>query len=111
MLLKSRGYIVNLAVMCTNKEIAWQSTINRYKEMEARGLLPRAVPRSKYDAMTEKLPDNISRLYKSKKFDDIILYNRNRERLYSLKEQPECDPGEIVAQELEGLSSELNANQ
>ncbi len=99
-LLKPKGYTVNLAIMCTDKDVAWQSTINRYNEMEAHGLLPRAVPRDKYDKMVAALPGNISKLYNSKKFDDIILYNRSKERLYSYKEQLGRDPGEIVAREL-----------
>lgn len=108
-LLKSKGYAVNLAVMCTDKDVAWQSTIDRYNEMETHGLLPRAVPRDKYDKMVAVLPGNISKLYNSKKFDDIILYNRSKERLYSYKEQPGRDPGEIVARELNEIELMKNA--
>lgn len=100
--LKSKGYTVNLAIMCTNKEVAWQSTIDRYNAMEARGLLPRAVPRDKYDEMVSALPDNISQIYNKRKFDDILLFNRNRECLYRFKEQSGCDPAEIVERELNG---------
>ena len=100
--LKNKGYTVNLAIMCTNKDVAWQSTIERYNAMEERGLLPRAVPRDKYDEMVAALPDNISKLHNSKKFDDILLFNRNRECLYCFKEQPNRDPAEIVRSELNG---------
>lgn len=99
-LLKPKGYTVNLAIMCTDKEVAWQSTIDRYNAMEARGLLPRAVPRDKYDATVDALPDNVSELYKSGKFDDIFLFNRNRECLYRLTEQPNLDPSEILRGQL-----------
>lgn len=100
--LKAKGYTVNLAVMCTNKEVAWQSTIDRYNKMKACGLTPRAVPRDKYDETVKALPGNISKLYNSKKFDDILLFNRNRECLYRFTETPNRDPGEIVARELGG---------
>lgn len=100
--LKAKGYTVNLAVMCTDKEVAWKSTIDRYNEMKARGLTPRAVPRDKYDHTVKALPGNISKLYNSRKFDDILLFNRNRECLYRFTETPDRDPGEIVARELGG---------
>lgn len=101
-LLKAKGYTVNLAVMCTDKEVAWQSTIDRYNAMKARGLTPRAVPRDKYDETVKALPGNISKLYNSKKFDDIFLFNRKRECLYRFTETPNRDPVEIVARELGG---------
>lgn len=98
--LKVKGYTVVLAVMCTDKDTAWQSAIDRHNEMEACGLAPRAVPRDKYEATVKALPNNISELYKSGKFDDILLFNRNKECLYRFKETPDRDPSEIVARNL-----------
>lgn len=95
--LKAKGYTVALAVICTDKDTAWQSTIDRYNKMETCGLAPRAVPKEKYDATVYVLPDNISRLYKSGKFDNILLFNRNKECLYSFKETPDLDHAEILA--------------
>ena len=100
--LKEKGYSVKLAVMCTDKETAWQSTIDRYNEMERLGLLPRAVPRDKFEETVKAIPDNISALYKSGEFDNILLFNRNTECLYNMKKQPQLNPAEIVKRELNG---------
>ena len=100
--LKEKGYSVKLAVMCTDKETAWQSTIDRYNEMERLGLLPRAVPRDKFEETVKAIPDNISALYKSGEFDNILLFNRKTECLYNMKKQPQLNPAEIVKRELNG---------
>lgn len=99
-LLKPKGYTVNLAVMCASKEASWQSAADRYREMERRGLMPRAVPRDKYEQTVAALPENISALWRSNVFDDILLFNRSGECLYSLKDAPKRDPGEIFEGEL-----------
>ncbi len=97
--------------MCTDKKIAWQSTIDRYNEMKKHGQTPRAVPRDKYNEMVKAIPFNISLLYNSGKFDDIYLFNRNEQCLYHFKEQPNQDPSKIVRKALNGrlnlLSSKL----
>lgn len=98
--LKNKGYSVKLAVMCTDKETAWQSTIDRYNEMERLGLLARAVPRDKFEETVKAIPDNISTLYKSGEFDNILLFNRKTECLYNMKKQPQLNPAEIVKREL-----------
>lgn len=100
--LKNKGYSVKLAVMCTDKETSWQSTIDRYNEMERLGLLPRAVPRDKFEETVKAIPDNISALYKSGEFDNILLFNRKTECLYNMKKQPLQNPAEIVKRELNG---------
>ncbi|MBP1564083.1 MAG: zeta toxin family protein [Oscillospiraceae bacterium] len=100
--LKNKGYSVKLAVMCTDKETSWQSTIDRYNEMERLGLLPRAVPRDKFEETVKAIPDNISALYKSGEFDNILLFNRKTECLYNMKKQPQQNPAEIVKRELNG---------
>lgn len=99
-LLKPKGYTVNLAVMCASKEASWQSAADRYREMERRGLMPRAVPRDKYEQTVAALPENISALWRSNAFDDILLFNRSGEQLYSFKVSPERDPGEVFGVEL-----------
>ena len=99
-MLKEKGYSVTLAVMCTDKETAWQSTIDRYNEMERLGLLARAVPRDKFEETVRAIPDNISALYKSGEFDNILLFNRKTECLYNMKKQPQLNPAEIVKREL-----------
>lgn len=98
--LKEKSYSVKLAVMCTDKKAAWQSTIDRYNEMERLRLLPRAVPRDKFEETVKAIPENISALYKSGEFDNILLFNRKTECLYNMKKQPQLNPADIVRREL-----------
>jgi UDP-N-acetylglucosamine kinase len=94
--LKEKGYTVELSVMCTDKETAWNSTIDRYNEMKAQGMFARAVPREKYEETVKALSGNIDILYQEKIFDEITLYNRNRDCLYRMTDTPELSPGNIV---------------
>ncbi|MBQ9531637.1 MAG: zeta toxin family protein [Eubacterium sp.] len=91
--LKEKGYTVELSVMCTSADVAWQSTIDRYNEMaNTEGMIPRAVPRDKFEATVAALPDNIEALYKTGNFDEITLYNRQKECLYRMTETPNVSP-------------------
>lgn len=107
--LKQKGYSVELAFMCTDKDIAWQSTIDRYNEMKAAGITPRAVPPDKYQDTIKVLPQNISKLWELKVFDDISLYDRNRSCIYKYSIKPDFDPGRIVAYKLEEFSKKIAA--
>ncbi len=93
--LKEKGYTVELAIMCTKKDVSWASTIERYNTMKALGLTPRAVPFDKYNETVQALPQNIETLYKTKAFDDIKLYNRKSEILYQYTVTPEINPRNI----------------
>jgi predicted ABC-type ATPase len=94
--LKEKGYTVELSIMCTDKETAWNSTIDRYNEMKAQGMFARAVPREKYEETVKALPKNIEVLYRQGIFDEITLYNRNRKCLYRMSETPNLSPSNIV---------------
>jgi UDP-N-acetylglucosamine kinase len=104
--LKEKGYHVELAVMCVDKDIAWQSTIDRYNTMKALGFTPRAVPFDKYTETVNALPKNIETLYESKAFDDIKLYNRDGECLYKYSEQPTVNPRPILESILYNVKEE-----
>ena len=58
--LKEKGYRVELAIMCTDKEEAWQSTLDRAEKMRELGLSPREVPKEKYQETIFALPGNVS---------------------------------------------------
>lgn len=104
--LKEKGYRVELAIMCTDKDKAWQSTIDRANSMRALGLAPREVPKEKYQETVAALPGNISTLYSSGAFDDIALYNRQLDELYKLSYTPEIDPAKILYHCLHSNSDE-----
>lgn len=105
--LKEKGYRVELAVMCTDKEEAWQSTLDRAEKMRSLGLTPREVPKEKYHETVSALPSNISTLYHSGAFDEITLYNRQLDVLYQLSQTPEHDPASILYHCLHSRSDEL----
>ncbi len=107
-MLKKKGYSVNLAVMCTAKQTAWQNTIDRFNEMKSHGVPPRAVPIDKFDETVKAIPENISLLYQSGELNNILLFNRQNECLYELKKQPQQNPAEIVKRELNGNLSCTN---
>lgn len=105
--LKEKGYRVELAIMCTDKDEAWQSTIDRANSMRALGLAPREVPKEKYQETVAALPGNISILYQSGAFDDITLYNRQLDELYKFSRNPEHDPADIFYHCLHSRSDEF----
>ena len=93
--------------MCTDKEEAWQSTLDRAEKMRELGLSPREVPKEKYQETIFALPGNVSILYQSGAFDDITLYNRQLDELYKFSRNPEHDPADIFYHCLHSRSDEL----
>lgn len=98
--LKEKGYEVELMIICCDKQVAWQSTIDRYNMMQAQGHRPRAVPRDKFEETVEKLPDNVDFLFQTGEFAEITLYNRNMDELYRMTSTPSKSPKEIVQAQL-----------
>lgn len=107
--LKAKGYQTELAVMCTDKDISWQSTIDRYNEMQRLGLFPRAVPKEKYIETVAAISKNISVIYNSREFDEISLYNREKQCLYKFSETPQTNPASIVDKMLNEIEHKKNA--
>lgn len=107
--LKAKGYQTELAVMCTDKDISWQSTIDRYNEMQRLGLFPRAVPKEKYLDTVAAISKNISVIYNSREFDEITLYNREKQCLYKFSETPQTNPASIVDKMLNEIEHKKNA--
>lgn len=101
-LLKSKGYSVELSVMAVSKEVSWQGTINRFNEMQSMGLTPRATPKESHDVVVNNIVQNLDELYKLNKFDNITLYNRNQECLYSMQDTPNVNPAPILSNIVHG---------
>jgi len=97
---KEKGYDVELMVMCCNKYVSWQSTVDRFNLMKSQGLVPRAVPRLKYNEMISNLPDNINFLYNSGEFDEITLWDREENELYRMTDTPDFSPYRIIDDKL-----------
>ena len=65
-------------------------------------------PKEHHDLVVNNIPDNLDVLYKSGKFDNIRLFNRDNECLYNLKETLDISPKEIINQE---FNSEWKLNE
>ena len=96
---KEVGYEVELCVVAVKLEKSRLGTLERYERMLKRGKTPRMTPKEHHDLVVNNIPDNLDVLYKSGKFDNIRLFNRDSDCLYNLKETPDISPKEIINQE------------
>lgn len=101
-LLKSKGYSVELSIMAVSKEVSWQGTIQRYEKMKLKGQTPRATPKESHDVVVNNIVQNLDELYKLNKFDNITLYNRNQECLYSMQDTSNVNPAPILSNIVHG---------
>ncbi len=117
--LKPIGYNVEIAIMATNKDLAWQGTIDRYTEAEieyrknlSKGETdlepPRKVDEVFFDTVTQNIEKSLDMIYKSRNekdepqipVDDIYIFNRDKEILYHMAETPELNPVPILSARL-----------
>ena len=96
---KEVGYEVELCVVAVKLEKSRLGTLERYERMLKRGKTPRMTPKEHHDLVVNNIPDNLDVLYKSGKFDNIRLFNRDNDCLYNLKETANVSPKEIINQE------------
>lgn len=101
--LDERGYIVELYVMATDKDISWKSTIERGKEMEMFGRFPRYVEKEHHDKVAKSLPETVEKLSKNDIFYNIVIMRRDQTIIYDKQETPELNPREILEHELNGI--------
>lgn len=85
-LLRGRGYEVSLALMAVKPEISLVSCQLRYEQMRLAGTEPRAVDPAHHLAIVEGIVGNLETLEDSGLFDDISLYARDEQRLFSLRD-------------------------
>jgi UDP-N-acetylglucosamine kinase len=100
--LKSEGYEVELLVVAVNKATSWQSTIDRYIDMELIGEIPRNTDKSFHDYIVKVLPGNLEEIYNANEFDRITLYDREMNCLYDSKITPNINPRTILESVLHG---------
>lgn len=81
-LLEARGYAVSLNVLLVRPEISYLSTIKRYHLMQEMGGIPRMTPKEHHDAIVSNIVGNLSLLYHSNAFTEILVYNRAGQCLY-----------------------------
>ena len=96
---KKLGYEVGLNVVAVKGEKSRLGTIQRYEEMIKQGKTPRMTPKEHHDLVVNSIGDNLETIYNSKLFDEIKLFDRENNLLYSYKETPDVSPKDILEKE------------
>lgn len=96
---KKLGYEVGLNVVAVKGEKSRLGTIQRYEEMIKQGKTPRMTPKEHHDLVVNSIGDNLETIYNSKLFDEIRLFDRENNLLYSYKETPDVSPKDILEKE------------
>lgn len=109
--LSKKGYQVEMAVIQVKPEFSYLGTLNRYEEMIKLGLQPRATLKKDHQVVVDNIANNLSKIYNTKLFSNIRIYNRESECLYSMKETPNLDPGILISKEFQRALSEDEKNQ
>ena len=92
-LLRSKGYLVSLAVIGTKPELSYLSTLIRYEELYVIDpTQARATPKEHHDGIVENLVDNLKELESDKLFEQSQIYQRDRTCIYD----SETDEGSAV---------------
>lgn len=94
--LKDKGYGVELWIMAVPPELSWQGTKDRYDAMNELGMNPRFTTREHHDRVVNAIASNLDFLYKQQIFDDIRMYNRQQECLYSYGENMNQNPARLL---------------
>lgn len=84
-MLKNKGYSVELHIISVKKEISYESTIYRYENNIELGMVPRATAKEDHDNVVDAICDNLDIIYAQNDFDDIKLFDREGNNLYTTK--------------------------
>lgn len=101
-MLDERDYLVELYIVATNKELSWQSTIERGDNMEDSGKIPRYVDKEHHDRIAETLPETVRNLVNEESIYNIVIMRRDQSIIYDKNEMPDLDPKDILERELTG---------
>lgn len=101
-MLDERDYLVELYIVATNKELSWQSTIERGDSMEDSGKIPRYVDKAHHDRIAETLPETVRDLVNEESIYNIVIMRRDQSIIYDKNETLDLDPKDILERELDG---------
>lgn len=103
--LSKKGYRVELLVMAVKPLLSYVCTVLRYEKMLSKGAAARATPKSHHDYIAANIAKNLTTLYKTGRFQNIMIYDRRRNCLYDQKNTPKKDPGQALHRVLTGAWS------
>lgn len=83
-LLKERGFKTKLYVIAVPKQLSYIGTLTRFEDMfKNNPHAARETPKRIHDEMVNNLPTSLDILWRNKVFDEIHLYTRAKEHIYS----------------------------
>lgn len=100
--LEEKDYLVELYIVATSKEQSWQSTLDRGRELEEEGKMPRYVDKEHHDKVVNSLPTTVEELANSDVFYNVIIMRRDQTILYDRDETPDLNPKDIMEMVLDG---------
>lgn len=104
--LQERGYKTELCVLAVNREISYYRTKLRTEKLRELGEMPRQTATDNHNEVVKKLPRNVSEIYQGREFDNIRVFGRDGNCVYSQAETPEINPGYTVQERLYGKTPE-----
>lgn len=104
--LKAAGYTTTVNIVAVDKEVAWQSTIERKMKMVEQGLPARSVDRNYFDQTAANLAENAEKVYKTGLVDKLEVRNRTT-RLFDSRLNDISQLQNIIKQEL-GLLKQVS---
>ena len=96
---KNLGYEIELNMVVVKAEKSRLGTLLRYEEMLKLGKIPRMTPKEHHDLVVNNIGNNLETVYNSKLFDDIKLFDRENNLVYSYKESSIVNPKDILQKE------------
>ena len=96
---KKNGYSLEINIVVVKPEKSFLSNLMRYEELVEEKKIPRLAPKEIHDECVKNFPITVSELYKLKVFDDIKLYDREKNCIYDMSKTPNIDPKSIIEKE------------
>lgn len=96
---KKNGYSLEINTVVVKPEKSFLSNLMRYEELIEEKKIPRLAPKEVHDECVKNFPVTVSELYKTKLFDNIKLYDREKNCIYDMSKTPNIDPKSIIEKE------------
>lgn len=94
--LNAKGYKCELVVIAVKPEMSYIGTKLRYESMRKNGNIPRDTGKDFHDLVVKSLPESLEQIYKKNVFDNIRIFDREKNCLYNQKEMPKINPKDII---------------
>lgn len=107
---EEQGYNTRAMIIATDKNIAWESTINRYNQDLENGFYARKVDRSSFDEVAANLAKNTKIVLDSGKASLLEVYSREA-KLFDSRINNPTDIEKTINRELSGLNKDINAEK